>query len=37
MGLVAASGKHNACEEVYEQGKREALSYKEIEDCTKYE
>ena len=25
MGLIAASGKHNSCEEAYEQGKRDAL------------
>lgn len=31
MGLIAASGRHNACEEAYEQGKQDALNYKESE------
>lgn len=30
MGLIAASGKHNACEEAYEQGKRDAFKESEV-------
>ena len=32
VGLIAASGKHNACEESYEQGKHDALKETHITD-----
>lgn len=32
MGLIAASGKHNAWEEAYEQGKHDALKETHITD-----
>lgn len=30
MGLIAASGRHNACEEAYEQGKRDVFKESEV-------